>query len=184
MQSPRGHATEAAKDAKSHVSPRENPEYDCNDCPAFCCSVYERVEVKPADLKRLAKYFGISEELAAQRHTREFDENERILRRKKDPLFGTTCKFLDLKTRGCSIYEARPSICRKYPARSRCGYYELYQFEQEQQGDPEVLPLVQLTFRKHKPDPAPEPAPAPTKRRMSKSKSKPANDVKRSRKTD
>lgn len=160
------------------MSAREPIHYDCNDCPAFCCSIYERVEVKARDLRRLAQYFGITEEQAASRHTKLFDGKERILRRKKDELFGTTCKFLDTKTRGCGIYEARPAICRTYPARPRCGYYDLYVFEQEQQGDPEVLPLIQLTFRKHRPDPTPEAAPKePVTLRAKKRKAKPANDV-------
>lgn len=159
-----------------HVSPEDPIQYDCNACPAFCCSVYERVEVKPRDLRRLAKHFGISEEEAARKHTKLFDGKERILRRKKDELFGTTCKFLDTKTRGCGIYEARPAICRDYPGRSRCGYYDLYRFEQEQQGDPEILPVVSLVFRKHKPDPEPEPA-RPKPRKLANRKAKPANDI-------
>lgn len=114
-------------------------EFDCTDCPAFCCGLYEHIRVRPSDIKRLAKYFGISEEEAARRHTKEVWEGERTLRRKKDPLLGgTTCKFLDLKTRGCSIYEARPWICRQYPGWHRCGYYDVYRFEQAQQGDPEI----------------------------------------------
>lgn len=157
---------------RTSVSPKERTFYDCTKCPAFCCSVYERVEVKARDLRRLAAHFGITEEEAARRHTRLFDDKERILRRKKDPLLGTTCKFLDLKTRGCSIYEARPAICRTYPARPRCGYYDLYRFEKEQQGDPDVIPLIQLTFRKVEIEKT-EPVAKPRKLRASK----PANDI-------
>jgi len=121
--------------------------YDCGDCPAYCCSIYERVQVKAKDLKRLAKHFGISERRAKQRFTKMIDD-ERVLRRKSDPILGTACRFLDPKTRGCTIYEARPAICREYPGTPRCGYYDLLQFERTSQSDPDVLPLIQITFKK------------------------------------
>ncbi|MBV9469152.1 MAG: YkgJ family cysteine cluster protein [Abitibacteriaceae bacterium] len=120
--------------------------YDCGKCPAFCCSVYERVAVTKKDLQRLAKYFKVTVEEAGKRFTRMNGE-ERVLRRAKDPLLGEACHFLDRKTRGCTIYHARPDVCRTYPARSRCAYYDLLQFEREQQSDqPNVIPLVTLTF--------------------------------------
>ena len=59
---------------------------------------------------------------------------------------GEACRFLDPETRGCGIYEARPTICRQYPAKSRCGYFDLMKFERDQQDDPEVLPIVRLEF--------------------------------------
>ena len=120
--------------------------YDCADCPAYCCSVYERVQVTKRDLKRLAKHFGIGSDLAGQRFTTSYN-GERILRRKKDPIFGKACKFLDPQTRRCTIYLARPEVCRSFPDHARCAYYDLLQFERTQQGDKTVVPLVQITFR-------------------------------------
>ena len=38
--------------------------FDCNKCPAYCCSVYDRVQVTARDLNRLAKYFKVSAETA------------------------------------------------------------------------------------------------------------------------
>jgi Fe-S-cluster containining protein len=119
--------------------------YDCTECPAFCCSVYERVAVTDADLARLARHFGLSLGAAEKKFTRRW-QKERILRRRKDDLFGQACRFLDAETRGCGIYEARPAICRQYPAKPRCGYFDLMKFERDQQGDPEVLPIVKLEF--------------------------------------
>ena len=52
--------------------------YDCVDCPAYCCSVYERVQVTPRDIRRLAKYFNVSEDVATTRYTKVY-ENERVL---------------------------------------------------------------------------------------------------------
>ena len=120
--------------------------YDCAKCPGYCCSIYERVQVTKRDLNRLASYFRLTPDAAAERFTK-LNGKERVLRRKADPMFGQACKFLNPDTRRCTIYHARPSVCREYPARSRCSYYDLIQFERIQQGDQEVLPLVQITFR-------------------------------------
>lgn len=123
--------------------------FDCTRCPAYCCSIYERVSVNERDVKRLARYFGVTPEAAKKRFTKLFGE-ERILRRKKDPIFGMACQFLDPETRRCTIYEARPRTCRDYPGRVRCSYYDLLKFERRQQDDPNVVPLVQITFREPK----------------------------------
>jgi Fe-S-cluster containining protein len=121
--------------------------YDCSKCPAYCCAIYERVQVTKRDLNRLAKYFGVPVETAEKRYTKMYS-GERVLRRKKDPIFGYACQFLNPETRGCGIYHGRPQVCREYPDRTRCVYYDVLQFERRQQDDVEVLPLVQITFRK------------------------------------
>ena len=123
--------------------------FDCSKCPAYCCSIYERVAVTKRDINRLAKHFGVSVETATKRYTK-MHSGERVLRRKKDVIFEETCQFLNEETRGCGIYHARPAVCRSYPDRSRCAYYDLLQFERKQQDDPNVLPLVQITFREVK----------------------------------
>jgi hypothetical protein len=121
--------------------------YDCSRCPAYCCSIYGRVEVTNKDLKRLAAHLGLSQKETERRHTKKNDD-ERVLRRKKDDLLGEVCKFLDPKSRGCTIYEGRPQVCRDYPGRPRCVYYDVLGFEQETQSDEDVLPLFQITFKK------------------------------------
>ena len=123
--------------------------YDCTDCPAYCCSIYERVQVTKRDIRRLAKHFGITEEQATTRYTK-FYSKERVLRRKADPLFGQACQFLNPETRGCTIYHARPSVCREYPNTTRCAYYDLLKFERNQQDDLKVIPLVKITFKNGK----------------------------------
>ncbi|HEX8853340.1 MAG TPA: YkgJ family cysteine cluster protein [Pyrinomonadaceae bacterium] len=123
--------------------------FDCSKCPAFCCSVYERVQTSTRDIKRLAKHFGVSVETAQRRYTKMY-QGERVLRRVKDDIFEETCMFLNQETRGCGIYHARPAVCREYPDRTRCAYYDLLQFERRQQDDESVIPLVQITFRQVK----------------------------------
>ena len=120
--------------------------YNRSKCPAYCCSIYERVQVTKRDIRRLADYFGVDNETAQKRFTTTW-QGEQILRRKADPIFGKACKFLDPVTRQCTIYDGRPSVCREFPARARCAYYDLLSFERSQQGDDTVLPLVQITFR-------------------------------------
>ncbi|MGH9902691.1 MAG: YkgJ family cysteine cluster protein [Pyrinomonadaceae bacterium] len=123
--------------------------FDCTKCPAFCCAIYDRVQVTKRDLNRLAKYFGVPVETAVRRYTTKW-KDERVLRRTDDTIFDKACMFLDREKRGCTIYHARPEVCREYPARSRCAYYDVLQFERRQQDDPNVIPLVQITFRETK----------------------------------
>ena len=123
--------------------------YNCVECPAFCCSVYERVQVTKRDIRRLAKHFGVTEEVATARYTKMY-ANERVLRRKHDHLFGQACQFINPETRGCTIYHARPAVCREFPLTKRCAYWDLYKFELDQQDDPDTLPLVKITFRNGK----------------------------------
>ena len=65
-------------------------------------------------------------------------------------MLGASCQFLDPVKRNCTVYLARPNVCREYPDRARCVYYDLIQFERRQQADDDTLPLVQITFRKTK----------------------------------
>ena len=121
--------------------------YDCGKCPGYCCSIYERVQVKKSDLTRLAKHFKVTEAKAKVLFTK-MNGDERVLRRRTDKLLGTACRFLDEKTRGCTIYHARPAICREYPGTTRCTYYDMLKFERRAQEDVNVLPLIQITFKK------------------------------------
>jgi Fe-S-cluster containining protein len=134
------------RDATNNLAqPPKRLKYDCLKCPAYCCSVYERVQVTPRDINRLARHFGVTPEVATQRFTKVYG-NERVLRRKADALLGETCSFLNPETRGCTIYDSRPLVCREFPTTTRCAYYDLIKFERTQQDDPNVLPLVRITF--------------------------------------
>ena len=127
--------------------------FDCAKCPAYCCSIYDRVQVTKRDINRLARHFGVSYETARRRYTTQW-EDERVLKRVKDVIFPETCTFLDQKTRGCTIYHARPAVCREYPGRPRCAYYDVLQFERRQQDDETVIPVVQITYHEVEKKPA------------------------------
>ena len=116
--------------------------YDCSQCPGYCCS-YPRIEVKAKDVARLAKHFGIGISEAERRFTRIYksDEgNERILKHHKDTVYGSICRFFDLTERRCTIYKARPGVCRAYPDGPKCGYFDFLKFERKHQGDPDFIP--------------------------------------------
>lgn len=111
--------------------------YDCTKCPAYCCS-YARIIVEDSDIERLARHHGMDVKTARKAFTKKGEEKgERILRHQPDEHFTTICRFLDLETRGCTIYEARPEVCREFPGDGRCGYWDFLTFERDAQEDPD-----------------------------------------------
>jgi Fe-S-cluster containining protein len=125
-------------------------DYDCGQCPGYCCS-YPRIVVSEDDIERLANHLGLSRKKAESRHTRRYkfasDDpseavDERILKHKKDPIYGSICGFFDTKKRRCTIYEGRPEVCREYPNGKTCGYFSFLKFERKQQGDKTFVPLL------------------------------------------
>ncbi len=122
---------------KQAVQPR--PLYDCAKCPGYCCS-YALIEIGKRDIARLARHFGISVQQARQRFAK-YDRGTKVwvLRHQKDEHFTTICRFFDTEKRRCTVYEARPAVCRAYPDTRRCGYFEFLKFEREQQGDPDFV---------------------------------------------
>jgi uncharacterized protein len=116
--------------------------YSCLKCPGYCCS-YAEIEITQRDIERLARYFGIEPAEAEARFTKPDARKQiRMLRHKKDHIFASTCMLFDQEKRRCTVYEARPGVCRKYPDAPRCGYYDFLKFEREQQGDPEFIALT------------------------------------------
>ena len=114
--------------------------YSCEKCPGWCCT-YDEIEVNQRDIERLARHFGLDPDTAAERFTK-VKGGTPMLRHKKDSIFDTACMFLDQDKRRCTIYEARPTVCRQYPNGNRCGYYEFLKFEREQQGDEEIVAMT------------------------------------------
>jgi hypothetical protein len=118
--------------------------FNCAKCPGYCCS-HPRIAVTDNDIRRLARYFGISARLARRRLSyryRSGDIDERILRHQKDYIYKSVCRFLDRETRQCTVYAARPGVCRKYPYGSVCGYYSFLTFERAHQGDEDFVPTA------------------------------------------
>jgi Fe-S-cluster containining protein len=112
--------------------------YNCSKCPGYCCS-YPLIELTKRDVERLAKHFGMSFKKAAKKFTKKDEDASTpyAMRRKKDEHFGKICQFFDREERRCTIYTARPKICRDYPGSSRCGYYDFLSHERSALEDPE-----------------------------------------------
>ncbi|HEX4779325.1 MAG TPA: YkgJ family cysteine cluster protein [Usitatibacter sp.] len=116
--------------------------YSCAKCPAYCCT-YTEIEVSTRDIERLARHFSLTYAQAEERFTKSDAKGKiRMMRHRKDRIFDSTCMMLDQEKRRCTIYDARPGVCRKYPDTSRCGYYEFLKFERAQQGDEELAALT------------------------------------------
>jgi Fe-S-cluster containining protein len=116
--------------------------YSCSKCPAYCCT-YTEIEVTRRDIERLARHFDIGFAEAEERYTKQDAKKEvRMLRHRKDKIFDSACALLDQEKRRCTVYDARPGVCRKYPDSSRCGYYDFLKFERAQQGDEALVALT------------------------------------------
>ena len=117
------------------------PQYNCSKCPGYCCS-YPLIALDKRDVERLAKHHGLSFQDARRTFTKEENGRKYAMRRKKDSVFGRICRFFDTDKRRCTVYEARPSVCRSFPGGGRCGYYDFLSFERRAQEDPEFVALT------------------------------------------
>ena len=108
--------------------------YDCLKCPGYCCS-YPVIEVHKKDAERIAKHFDLPLEKAEKKYFKKAHGYDRIMRRKKDTIYGKICQFFDTDERRCTIYHARPSTCRVFPGEGHCGYYDFLKFERAGQED-------------------------------------------------
>lgn len=116
--------------------------YNCLKCPGYCCS-HARIAVSDFDIERLARHFSLSAAEAKERFTYTYhgtDGDEQVLRHHKDHIYKSVCRFFDRDARSCTVYDARPNVCRRYPYGNSCGYYNFLKFEREHQGDDEFIP--------------------------------------------
>ena len=112
--------------------------YNCSKCPGYCCS-YPVIPLKKRDVERLADHFALSFKEARRRFTKVDGDEPYAMRRKEDDHFGRICRFFDTEARRCTIYMARPGICRQYPGGHSCGYYSFLKSERDSQDDPEHI---------------------------------------------
>jgi uncharacterized protein len=80
---------------------------DCTTC-ANCCKV-ATTKVSERDVEHLARYLRIKVAQFLKEYTEQSPEEGTILRRSKE----TGCVFLDGTT--CTVYDARPETCQKFP---------------------------------------------------------------------
>jgi Fe-S-cluster containining protein len=79
---------------------------DCRAC-AECCRVSE-VEITERDVEHLSKYLGIAKQDFVSQYTATGTNDEAILKRTK-----AGCVFLD--GNDCTVYDARPANCERFP---------------------------------------------------------------------
>jgi uncharacterized protein len=115
--------------------------YDCQKCPGYCCS-YPVIQVSKPDVARLARFFDLSVRSAEIKFTRSAHGYKRVLRRKNDVHFGKICSLFDSTKRCCSVYTARPKICRIFPQEKYCGYWDFLSFERKHQKDLEAVAIT------------------------------------------
>lgn len=78
---------------------------DCLGC-ANCCKNYSP-RFKTPDIKRISKLLGLREGVFIEKYLKEDEEGDFVLQQ-------TPCPFLG-SDNYCSIYEDRPSDCRRFP---------------------------------------------------------------------
>jgi Fe-S-cluster containining protein len=119
-------------------------QFKCERCPGYCCS-HAAIGVTDADIRRLADHFGVSARTARKRYTYSYssgEQTEQILRHRKDTVYKSVCTLFDQKARQCSVYAARPHVCRRYQYGNKCGYYEWLSFERAHTGDATHIPAA------------------------------------------
>lgn len=82
-----------------------------------------------------------------QRHMKSGWGRKRILKRKPDKYFGRICGFFDTEARRCTVYEGRPRVCRSFPGKDRCGYYDFLTFERQGQSDDSYVALTDNSIK-------------------------------------
>ena len=90
-----------------HIAEGIEEQIDCTQC-ANCCKVASTT-VNDRDVERLAKFLRMPLSKFLAEYTVETPDEGRILKRSKQ----TGCVFLDGKL--CSVYEARPETCQRFP---------------------------------------------------------------------
>lgn len=87
----------------------DHPPLDCVRCPALCCRMAGYVRVSREDIRRLARFLGLT---VREFETRHIIEKTRKGEKRIKPGY-KTCQFLT-EDRLCGVYEARPKDCRGY----------------------------------------------------------------------
>ena len=90
-----------------HAAEKVQDAIDCRAC-AECCRVTE-VQLAERDVEHLARYLGLRPQKFLEEYTMRNKDQELILRRTEKE----GCVFL--QGNECTVYEARPGNCEKFP---------------------------------------------------------------------
>lgn len=89
---------------------RDGLRFECTQCGACCSGAPGYVWVNQAEVRELAEHMKMSEADFRDKFVRR-EGNRYSLKEYPDG----DCIFLDPKSRGCMVYEARPIQCRTWP---------------------------------------------------------------------
>jgi Fe-S-cluster containining protein len=87
----------------------EHPALNCLNCASFCCKLAGYVEVRRADIRRLADHLDLTVPEFEEKHIVEVTRKGEKLIKGADK----TCQFLGADRR-CTVYSARPRDCQEY----------------------------------------------------------------------
>ena len=92
----------------------------CNYCPGYCCYRLKgsTLFIDSDDINRLARHFSISDGEVRKR----FMENKNTFKIKKDG--ACILQSSDRMIKRCTVHEARPKQCRRFPYDDPCPYLE------------------------------------------------------------
>ena len=97
-------------DPYDYVRIQAQLDFKCVRC-GLCCQVADPIDIYPKDIRRLSSHFNISVEETVKEYTIPHP-TEPDLRAFKA---SAPCRFYDEAKKGCSIYQARPMVCRCSP---------------------------------------------------------------------
>lgn len=113
--------------------------YDCSRCQ-MCCS-YPEIRIKSAEIKVMAKAEGLKpDQFKGKYLDRTDDARGWQFKHKKHPIYGSICVF-QMGAKGCSRYDVRPSVCRDYPGKPSCGFYDFLAEMREHTQNPDYYPV-------------------------------------------
>jgi Fe-S-cluster containining protein len=85
---------------------------DCRQC-AECCRVPD-VPIVERDIETLAHFLGLSEKAFLEKHA-ALDEDGALILRREAPSAGSAGGCTFLLGNECTVYEARPGFCERFP---------------------------------------------------------------------
>lgn len=83
-------------------------DFKCQGC-GRCCCFFDPISITSRDAERISQHLGITREQFLENFAKKTDASDSGL-----SLLSQPCIFFREGT-GCTVYEARPMICRMYP---------------------------------------------------------------------
>jgi uncharacterized protein len=89
---------------------KDGLKFTCTQCGNCCTGAPGVVWVDDAEIEQIAALRGLTLEEMRRQHTRQLEGRTSLTEHQNGD-----CTFFDPKTRGCTVYNARPAQCRTWP---------------------------------------------------------------------